>query len=194
MGSCSPSASPENAKARLRQKDGLPMFNHKNLDGGIMPEQLFKINISPERKAKIEAENMRLQPLRDTLDKLVKEFSFSDIYYEMGCKLHEACCDAVFDKQMPMAPEDGVKYLVDLICKTIYDVKYNNSFFISAQHYIESGVKIEPELFIIEAMTVIIKNSGNSMRDVWREIASIYEDFIWEDIERQRQQTGKEPQ
>lgn len=159
-----------------------------------MPEQLFKINISPERKAKIEAENTRLQPLRDSLDKLAKEFSFSDIYYELGCKLHESCCDAVLDKQMPMAPEDGVKYLVDLIGKTIYGAKNDNPFFTSTQHYIEAGVKIEPALFIIEAMTVIIKNSGNSMRDVWREVASIYEDFIWEDIERQRQQTGKEPQ
>ena len=159
-----------------------------------MPEQPFKINISPERKAKIEAENMRLQPLRDNLDKLTEEFSFSDIYYELGYKLHESCCDAVFDKQMPMTPEDSVKYLVDLVSKTAYDAKYNNSFFISVQHYIESGVKIEPELFIIEAMTAIIKNSGNSMRDIWREVASIYEDFIWKDIERQRQQTGKEPQ
>ena len=158
-----------------------------------MPEQLFKINISPERKAKIEAENTRLQPLRDTLDKLVKEFSFSDIYYEMGCKLHESCCDAVFNKQMPMTPEDGIKYLVDLISKTIYDAKNDNSFFASVQHYIEVGVKTEPELFIIEAMTAIIKNSGNSMRDVWREIANICEDFVWEDAERQRQQTDREP-
>jgi hypothetical protein len=41
-------------------------------------------------------------------------------------------------------------------------------------------------------MTAIIKNSGNSMRDVWREITNIYDDFIWEDVERQRQQAGKE--
>lgn len=119
-----------------------------------MPESVFKINLSPERQAKIKAERERLEPLRASLGDLLKSYSFVDVYGEMSHLLFEACAEAFAGIDNPGGFRECVNYMKAVARKTVWS---KDEYWLSKlDAYIEEGSAVGGLSFMLQALMDLV--------------------------------------
>ena len=130
------------------------------------PEEMFKI--SPEREAKIKAETERLQPLRETLNRLSEQFSLTDIYGELAHILFNCSASIIYWNEKDCDLEDSIKYIVKLASDNFSAHEKWDGYF---ESIVREGVLVDGPSFLVSlAMEIITASSlgyGYEEVSVW---------------------------
>ena len=119
-----------------------------------MPDPSLKINISPERMAKIKAERERLEPLKASLETLLKSYSFVDVYGEMSDLLFESCAESFADSDSPGGFRECVRYVKAVARETMW--RKDEYLLSEMEATIEEGAAVGGVSFLLQALMDLV--------------------------------------
>lgn len=122
-----------------------------------MPELEEKFKISPEREAKIKAETERLQPLRDTLNRLSEQFSLADIYGELAHILFNFSANIIFLDENDCDTESSIKYVAKLASDSFSEHEKWDGYF---ESILREGVIVDGPVFLVSVAMEIVTASS----------------------------------